>query len=382
MRLRTISDGVVKEVSRVARGIRVAALACGVLICVAALAVGIARARPVELLPPGGPFPVGRQILTPPELGTPAWLWYPTTDDVAPPVAYVPESWSGAIPSLAGPGLVTQDLTTVRGHATDNPRIADGRFPLAILVPGLGVEPWLYTGEAEDLASRGWLVALPVPRSTPETVVAGRVVHTPDELISADAGNLADQVHRVDRTSAWLRERSGQAGDPLEGHVDVDTSLVLGHSFGGAVAVVACSAERSCRGAIDLDGTLTEVRGTILPAPLLVIGTEEGCRDGGVCDLPAAPAPDADQRRGTRTALTVAGADHFDFTDSAQLWIAPGLRAEARLGTIPGTRVAAIEAARVAAFARAATGARGDLDALHLDGPCRGEPEVVGVHLR
>ena len=76
--------------------------------------------------------------------------------DIAP---YTTEAVSAAITESAGLPVSPGILTTVETHARDRAPALPGRRPLVVLSPGAGLSRESLTALAEDLASRGYVVA-------------------------------------------------------------------------------------------------------------------------------------------------------------------------------------------------------------------------------
>ncbi|WP_410672265.1 hypothetical protein [Amycolatopsis sp. cmx-4-68] len=109
----------------------------------------------------------------------------------------------------------------VRDHAFTDVPVAANQFPVVVLAPGMGFAAPQYTRLAENLASHGYLV----------------------DIWAADDRFAAARVATLDSSGRFA------------GHVDAARTIYLGHSFGGAAALEACSADPHCAGAADLDGT-------------------------------------------------------------------------------------------------------------------------------
>lgn len=342
--------------------------------------VAMRAAQPVTLPAPTGAFPVGRTVLDwtdssrtdplapqpnqPRELSV--WLWYPAVRTSAPPAPYLPGAWSGlhmsGVASIAETGV-----DDVHSHAVADAPFAAGRFPMAVLEPGLGFAAPQYTAIAENLASHGYLVAGVTPTySANLTVLNGRPVDaTPagnpaafdsSDLHAGPAQTAGDQLVAV--WTADARFTAAQTAKLEAEHLNTKT-LYLGHSFGGAAALEACHEDPRCVGAADLDGTqYGPVVHTGLDKPMLLIGSDNSCITGS-CQ----PAS-ADDRSSLATArallrastgpvdhFQITGSEHFNFSDYGAYYLAAPIRSQLALGDVDGTQALTIVNGYLTAFA-------------------------------
>lgn len=367
---------------------------CGAYVGYAA----VRSAQPVTLPAPTGHYAVGRTITEwadgtradplAPRSGSPrrlsVWLWYPATPGIDTRTApYTPGPWAGL--HFGGALAWTETgFDDVRVHAVADAPIAAGRFPVVVLEPGLGFAAPQYTTIAENLASRGYVVAGVTPTySANLTVIGGTALPAteagnPPVFDTGDlhagpaqaaggrlAGVWADDARFVAAQAAGLQVRGRFAG-----HIDTTTTVYVGHSLGGAAALEACRADPHCGGAADLDGTqYGAVVHTGLTKPLLLIGSQSTCITG-TCE-PATPGDQADQdtARSLLSASTgpvwcyrIRGAEHFDFTDYGAYYLAVPADFLLALGSIDGSEALTITDAYLGAFVDRA--ARGRPDAL------------------
>lgn len=49
--------------------------------------------------------------------------------------------------------------------------------------------------------------------------------------------NYYTSTSQIGETLTWMASENGRAASPLEGHIDTDTMVLLGHSFGGATGL-------------------------------------------------------------------------------------------------------------------------------------------------
>ncbi|WP_343972886.1 hypothetical protein [Kribbella koreensis] len=289
------------------------------------------------------------------------WLWYPATGS-GEPAEYMPGLWrkqqfGGVV------GWFETDFENIRVHAMADAPVADGRFPVVVLSPGMGFSAPQYTAIAEDLASHGYLVAGVTPTySANVSVLDGKLVESTPIGNPQDLGGpaLAEGNKLVDLWAADARFVAGQVANltgRFAGRVKPGVAY-LGHSFGGAASLEACRLDRSCAGAVDLDGT--QFGGVVeqgLRVPYMILSSEDSCVTG-TCG-PKAANPDGEQAAavslvkassGEAVRYVVGGARHFDFTDYAVYFLAPPISNLVGMGSIDGRRALAIENHCLAAF--------------------------------
>jgi predicted dienelactone hydrolase len=199
---------------------------------------------------PLAPDPAARRELV-------AWVWYPAAATPgAARATYLPAAWLREL----RPGRGEQRLDRVHGHALDAPPLSDAepRYPVLVFAPGLGMMPTHYTALAEELASHGYVVvAVAHPYSTWAVVYPdGRVARATESrvpfgwtrMVPVLAGDLVSALDYV--------VRQHDAGDAFFARIDPARVGVLGHSFGGAAAALACRMDPRFRAGMDLDGSV------------------------------------------------------------------------------------------------------------------------------
>jgi dienelactone hydrolase len=331
----------------------------------------------------------GRTDPLAPRAGTPrrlsVWLWYPAARATGRRAPYAPGAWAGL--HIGGaPGWGETAFGAIRTRSVPDAPVAAGRFPVAVLEPGLGLAAPQFSTIAENLASHGWLVAGVTPTySANVTVLDGRAVTStaagnPGTFTTADGDRLvvtwaADARFAAGRVAAL--DRAGR----LAGHVDAGRTVYLGHSFGGASSLQACAGDPRCAAAADLDGTAygTVVR-TGLRVPMMIIGSDGSCTTGSCRPATADDRTSRAQARallaastGPAWCLSIRGTRHFNFTDYATYYLAAPLRALVPVGGIDGPRGLAITGAYLVAFLDHAV--RGTAEPL-LAGTSHRYPEV------
>lgn len=292
----------------------------------------VAWALPVPQFPvPTGPFAVGTRTAqwADPDRGgrvVVAQLWYPAVGG-GQGAQYLGRTEgearvvSAAIAENLGvPGFLLDAVPRARSHAVPDAVAVDGRFPIVLFSPGSGGVRGQDTAWAEDLASRGYLVAgldhlgdSPVVVLEDGTRVRSRM---PEAYAAAWASGDPAAQDRV--TDEFIRVRADDLRFALGQLQPLGNgqAVVAGHSFGGATAFTAITADERFAAAIDLDGGL----GGALPAPyrqpVLAITSEAY---HGNPDYASRLDQALDAGTSTSYRLTIPGTDHFSFTDFALL---------------------------------------------------------------
>jgi dienelactone hydrolase len=361
------------------------------------------------LPPPAGPYAVGRVTYdwvdpNRPEIFAHApnvhrelvvWVWYPAAQSGAtselPAAPYLPANWRAAIARDQGIGapLIEQNLATVQAHAAaDAPLANGGPYPVIVLQPGLGPIAPYYTTLAEDLASRGYVVAASTPTYSANVVTFpdGRVVTRSDAATVSDSASPVEAKATLDKLiKVWAGDnifiidqlQQLNAADPADrftGKLDLSALGVMGHSFGGASAAETCRLDARCKAGADLDGWLYgDMTQAGLRQPFLFMWSEP-------TDPPSPGQAQSTQDLQTFAAhstgktyqLTIRGTRHFNFADYAVMY-EPLLKPMGMLGAIDGRRGLQIATTYVAAFFdRYLKGAPAGL----LSGPSPDYPEV------
>lgn len=369
---------------------RVLAVVAVVALVMAVSAAGygtymVVHARRTTPLPaPGGDFGVGRTLtqwtdatrddpFAPPATTATGRtlavvVWYPAKPGTG-GARYMPGKWAGLhLPSPVGVGQTS--FGRVVTHASDEATPATGRFPLVVLEPGLGLAALQYTALGEALASHGYVVVAPTPTYSAnlsvidDHVVSASAAGNPTALNATDlhtgaAQEAGDRLVAVWAADALFAASSARAADgpPFNGHL-AEPTYYVGHSLGGAASLQACSTDRGCAGAVDLDGTqFGDVVDAGLHHPYLIVAAGAGCVTG-TCTA-AGAADQSDVRAATRLqgasdgpwwAFTIEGARHFNFTDYDAYYLAQPLRLLIPVGSLPRGRVLQVSDAAVLAF--------------------------------
>jgi dienelactone hydrolase len=204
---------------------------------------------------------VGRRLVAIGDLMV--FVWYPARVQTNSQKAkYLPERWAAA----AQPPLRRYDRFPM--SALEDAPILAGKHPLLLLLPGMGALPTDYTFLAEDLASHGFVVAGIAPTGSSRVVILsdGRVVR------GTEAVDLEHREQAQPLVDRWLKDCRLTLDHFLaEGHVNPDAIGIVGHSFGGAVAMHAVIKDHRIQRGVNLDGAPQGVLTEPATKPFLLI---------------------------------------------------------------------------------------------------------------
>ncbi|WP_371650163.1 MULTISPECIES: alpha/beta hydrolase family protein [unclassified Streptomyces] len=263
-------------------------------------------------------------------------------------------------------------LSATRTNSRPDARPARGSHPLIVLSPGFGVSRYTLTNLAEDLASRGYVVASldHAYESYGISVPGGRTL----TCLACDAvgdGGVSGSVVTATRAkdvSFVLDRLTGR--HPIWRYADmIDNRRIgmAGHSIGGASAATTMLEDRRVGAGINMDGAFWDAlpAGGLGGRPFMMLGTDEH-RPGGEDKTWDRTWPTLG---GWKRWLSVAGSEHFSFSDSPAIEEHFGLPRP----PLPARRAIGITRTYVAAFFDEHL--RGIPQPV-LAGPTAGNPEV------
>ncbi|MBE3015750.1 alpha/beta hydrolase [Microbispora sp. NEAU-D428] len=331
---------------------------------VAATAASAAPTGAAALPAPTGPHPVGATTLYLKDTSRPEpWvpeakarelmvtLWYPAQAGEGPRAPYMTAKESEL--TLNGKrvtGVPYDALSRTRTNAVEDAKPAgrQGSLPLVVLSPGFTMPRSTLTALAEELASRGYVVAGVdhTYENYATTFPDGRVA----ECVACDSetdpgfGTKVAGVRAAD--VSFVLDRLTGPDAKWEGSSLIDPSEIAmaGQSIGGAGAVAAMLKDSRVRAGIDMDGTTyARIPKGGLSRPFLFIGSaghQPAGRDNSW---------DRDWRllTGWKRWLVLPGADHQSFTDVPLLAGALGIAVP---GGLSAARSVEITRAYVRAF--------------------------------
>ncbi|MFI7445566.1 alpha/beta hydrolase family protein [Nonomuraea indica] len=244
-------------------------------------------------------------------------------------------------------------LSRTRTNAFTDARPAGRKrgLPLVVLSPGHGKPRAELTSLAEDLASRGYVVAAvdhtyeniatTFPDGRVSTCVTCEMDRTPAWWEKLSHGRAADVSFVLDQLTA---SRAAWKGARL---IDPSRIAMAGHSVGGASALPAMVKDSRIRAGVDVDGTTdAPIPGSGLSRPFLFLGRQSTYTPGSG-EAAATWERDWKQLTGWKRWLLVRGAEHVSFTDLGLLTDQLGIDVGA---DIAGARAMEITRRYVAAF--------------------------------
>jgi dienelactone hydrolase len=265
------------------------------------------------------------------------WIWYPAAPTTSPRKSeYLPEYWSRALVRHEGfilGRLLSRDLTRVEVHSWSDAEVSSEQamYPVVILRAGGGALSSDYTTLAEDLASHGYIVvSFDAPYRTvitafPDGRVALRAAGGDfDRMPSSATQHLVTQL-----MSAWIADfkfvldqlqelNANDLTGRFKGKFDTQKVGIAGHSLGGATAAQFCHDDPRCTAGIDIDGMpFGNVIQDGLHQPFFFLMSDHSKESGS--------EPQTVERNiesiydhvpeGKRWGMTIAGANHFTFSD-------------------------------------------------------------------
>ncbi|URM91291.1 dienelactone hydrolase family protein [Streptomyces sp. MRC013] len=367
----------------------------------ATAAPAVAQAQPAAapqsvrgvLLPrPTGASPVGRETLhlvdrsradlwvpeRPRELMVD--LYYPARSAAGTPAPYAGprEAWLLLEDAGGGdPGALAK-LSATRTHSVAGARPQRGKHPLVVLSPGFGGPRYTLTTLAEDLASRGYVVALVdhaheslgtvFPGGRVLTCVACEKAETLEDMRKATVQRGQDVSFLLDRLTgprpAWRHAAV----------VDRKRIGASGHSLGGAAAASVMAQDARVLAGVNMDGTFGDPvpAGGLGGRPFMMLGTHTDVHLPGGEDASWGEA--WRNLDGWKRWISVEGTDHLTFSDAPLLFDQLGIPYDS---PTPST----IRPERAVELVRAYTAAFFDLHLRGipqplLDGPAAADPEV------
>ncbi|MFB4282239.1 alpha/beta hydrolase family protein [Nonomuraea sp. MTCD27] len=315
---------------------------------------------PATLPAPTGPHPVGSTALYLKDTARPdPWnldadarelkvtLWYPTEERNGQRAPYMtPKESQLAMRRYGIAGVPDDMLSRTRTNAIKDAEPTGRRLPLVVLSPGFTNPMSTLTSLAEDLASRGYVVAGidHTYESYATTFPDGRIAECLACDSDSDPGFGAGLVAGRAADVSFVLDQLPAKWDGTD-RIDRSRIAMVGQSIGGASAMATMVNDSRVRAGIDMDGTTyARIPKNGLSRPFMFLGSAR--------HVPGGPAPTWDRDwkllTGWKRWIVLTGAEHTSFTDGPLLADALGISPAA--GALPAARAAELTRTYVAAF--------------------------------
>ncbi|MGP4094223.1 alpha/beta hydrolase family protein [Nonomuraea sp. KM90] len=249
-------------------------------------------------------------------------LWYPARKGTGPAAPYMTREEAAAL--LEGQnvtGVPAEAVSGTRTHAVTGARPAGrkGSLPLVVLSPGFTMSRSSLTGLAEELASRGYVVAgidhvhESYGTSLPGDRLAGCAACAEQEADPWAFGAKAVKGRQAD--VSFVLDRLLGRHPVWQGARLIDRSRVgmAGHSLGGAGTSWTMLQDSRVRAGVNMDGTFfVPVPEQGLARPFMVMGAGKVHEPGG---QDFTWGRDWARMTDWKRWLTLEGGDHVSFTD-------------------------------------------------------------------
>ncbi|MGN9845432.1 alpha/beta hydrolase family protein [Nonomuraea sp. H19] len=315
---------------------------------------------PATLPAPTGAHPVGTTALYLKDTSRPdPWnldvdarelkvtLWYPAKQRDGQRAPYMtPKESELAMRRYRIAGVPDDTLSKTRTNAIKDAEPTGRKLPLVVLSPGFTNPMSTLTSLAEDLASRGYVVAGidHTYESYATTLPDGRVAECLACDSDTDPGFGTGVVNGRAADVSFVLDQLPSKWDGSD-RIDRSRIAMAGQSIGGASAMAAMVKDSRVRAGIDMDGTTyARIPKSGFSRPFMFLGSAQhvpGGRDNSW---------DRDWKllTGWKRWLVLTGAEHQYFTDGPLLAGALGITPA--YGVLPAARAAELTRTYVAAF--------------------------------
>ncbi|RSM70529.1 acetylhydrolase [Kibdelosporangium aridum] len=292
-----------------------------------ALAAPASATKPVGLLKPEGPFPIGHRTLHLTDAGrADLWmpdrrrelmvsLWYPAFP-LGKPAEYMTAAESAATVQGLKLDLPDNALQQIRVHSReDAPALPASRgWPLVVLSPGMGNGRTTLTTLAEQLASKGFVVA-----GVDHAYEAYNVEFPGGRLLQCQACQNAGRPLQtaMDNRAQDVTFVLGEVLKQQAPRVDASRIGMAGHSMGGGATVHALATDARVKAGVNMDGPFYPV--VDIPKPLALFTSPVGEEEFGMGWDAAWP-----RLTGWKERRYLAESGHSSATDNGYLAIALG----------------------------------------------------------
>jgi dienelactone hydrolase len=300
-----------------------------------AIQAAVAKNQLAAVPSPTGPYRIGTRVMdlidatrSDPYLANGAKrellvrFWYPAvlTQDCKPAQYTSPDVWNYMA------RLVRVSPPRVKTNSCQDASIAKGPHPVVVVTHGYTGTFTDYTFLAEDLASRGYVVA-----SVNHTFEATAVQFPDGRMAKSLIGSHFGPALPLDERSTSLAvaarlsdlkflmnelaRMNTSPANPFAKTLDLSRVALAGHSLGGMTALLGVELEPRFRAALSIDGVVPGALFGTTHKPVLMLFAGHDPWDQDTCHLWG-------QLQGERLALNFKGSEHL--TPSDAVWLANG----------------------------------------------------------
>ncbi|KAM0425840.1 hypothetical protein ACHAPT_008778 [Fusarium lateritium] len=259
---------------------------------------------------------------------------------------FLKETWNISVNPT--PLFLEARLPVCPGHPNSCSPLNDA--PILLFSPGYSIPRHYYNVLASAIASEGFIVITIDHPGDANMIIYpdGHAVYNNASILdsptwdeyprAADASFVIDQLSNATAVAELLPKRGSRP-------FPTDRVAMLGHSVGGASAVIAASRDPRIRGAINWDGTIfgspppsgQSQPVEIMSQPVLFMSHEDYADPSWLASWP--------QLKGPKLAVYIASTTHYTFSDAPTLFHAAG-QSTAPFADVLGT-IAPVEMVRI-----------------------------------
>lgn len=292
------------------------------------------------------------------------WIWYPSDlKENAKKAEYLPGKWEIEQEKSSGMPYLEQNFKKIQTNSYKDAPLStkQSNYPLIVFEPGMGNIVFNYSVLAENLASKGYIVAAINPTYSSDFVVFsdGSVVSKTPKA-SMPEGNATDKElnetgSKLIKTWAFdmsfviskFGEMNSDKGNMWTDHVDMEHIGAFGHSFGGAASAEASLNDKRIKAGVDIDGYLYGLEKSS-EKPFMFILSKHEQKELDLQELNKIQDFYNNLKKDGYI-LEIPKAAHFSFADHT-LFFSPILKAMGIYGSINGERGLEITNSYITAF--------------------------------
>ncbi len=260
-------------------------------------------------------------------------IWYPgvgNSDKAEPYMDRMNERIPAFATNMGIPSFAIHNMTNIKSNSISNIASVSGLFPIVLFSHGLGGMRTQNSVQAEELASRGYIViALDHMYDAnislyPDGSYADYISSVPKNISDEDWWEIrlkqlemrtGDMQFILDRL---IDIKSGSISSPISGKLDLENIGIFGHSYGGTTSIWTSIIDDRIDACLTYDAWFLPIPDSILivgiDKPYLHIGQTEWTNPMNYQNLDTL----IKNSKNKKYRLEVIDANHFDFSDIPQ----------------------------------------------------------------